>query len=213
MILTTYVAETARYLPTMDQWVREALQYSGITQAELGRRMSVLLGRSIDRAAVNKMTIPKGRQLGADEMLVISKITGFQLPKVEQQPATSKTTLVGYVGPEAEIILFGEGKDNLERVACPADSSEDMVAVEIRGKPFGPVFDRWLVYFDQTKRPATPDLIGQLCVCGLADGHILIKQLTRGSIENRYTLVLNFEPPLYDISLDWAAPVKLMRPR
>ena len=197
----------------MDQWVREALQYSGITQAELGRRISALLGRTIDRAAVNKMTIPGGRQLNGDEMLVISKITGFPLPEVERRATTSRTMLVGYVGPEAEIVLFGESTDKLERIVRPADSSEDVVAVEIRGKPFGPVFDRWLVYFDQTKKPATPDLIGRLCVCGLADGHMLIKQLTRGSIENRYTLVLNFEPPLCDISLDWAAPVKLMRPR
>jgi DNA-binding transcriptional regulator YdaS (Cro superfamily) len=48
-------------------------------QAELARRMTEKLGRSIDRAAVNKMT--KGtRDVSAGEMLAIMQITGASLP-------------------------------------------------------------------------------------------------------------------------------------
>jgi hypothetical protein len=49
-------------------------------QAELARRMTDKLGRSIDRAAVNKMT--KGtRDVSADEMLAVMQITGAPLPQ------------------------------------------------------------------------------------------------------------------------------------
>jgi DNA-binding transcriptional regulator YdaS (Cro superfamily) len=48
-------------------------------QAELARRMTEKLGRSVDRAAVNKMT--KGtRDVSAGEMLAIMQITGASLP-------------------------------------------------------------------------------------------------------------------------------------
>lgn len=49
-------------------------------QAALARRMTEKLGRSIDRAAVNKMT--KGtRDVSADEMLAVMEITGATLPQ------------------------------------------------------------------------------------------------------------------------------------
>lgn len=90
---------------------------------------------------------------------------------------------------------------------------ENTVAVEVRSKSLGDVFDRWLIYYEQTKLPPTPDLLDQLCVCGLADGRTLIKKLKRGSVEARYTLLSNFEPPIYDVALEWATRVKMMRPR
>ncbi len=196
----------------MDQWVRKALQHSGMKQAELARRMTDLLGRSIDRAAVNKMTIPGGRHLAADEMIAIGKITDFPLPNA--RPETSPMAiLVGYVGSGAEMTLFAAARDDLERVQMTDGQTENTVAVEVRSKSLGDVFDRWLIYYEQTKLPPTPDLLDQLCVCGLADGRTLIKKLKRGSVEARYTLLSNFEPPIYDVALEWATRVKMMRPR
>jgi transcriptional regulator with XRE-family HTH domain len=67
------------------KWIETALHRAGMTQAELGRRLSARLRdldnqpRSIDRAAVNKLT--KGRRfLMADELLAIAEITGQPLP-------------------------------------------------------------------------------------------------------------------------------------
>ena len=53
------------------QWVAKALADSGAGQAEIARRLTEMLGRSIDRAAVNKM-VRGGRAVAADEMLAIS---------------------------------------------------------------------------------------------------------------------------------------------
>jgi hypothetical protein len=62
-------------------WVNDALNKSGVSQAELGRQMSVRLGRAIDRSAINKLTTGY-RSLLADEMLAVAAITGAPLPPV-----------------------------------------------------------------------------------------------------------------------------------
>lgn len=67
-------------------WLKDALKHSGLTQARLAEELTCKVGRSIDRAAVNKMLMvaPKGRtkprKISADEMLAIEEITGFALP-------------------------------------------------------------------------------------------------------------------------------------
>lgn len=63
-----------RYGATMlDAWLRNLLKEKRVSQAELARRLTATLGRSIDRAAVNKMTTGD-RKIAADEMLAITRI-------------------------------------------------------------------------------------------------------------------------------------------
>lgn len=69
-----------RYAERMlQEWVKDALKHSEISQAELARRLTVHLHRAIDRAAVNKMTLGK-RAIAGDEMIAIEEITGFPAP-------------------------------------------------------------------------------------------------------------------------------------
>lgn len=80
----TDVAPTGRYDSQMlETWLKTALRTSRISQAELARQLTQKLGRSIDRAAVNKMLKgpgPNGRAISADEALAIAEITGYVLP-------------------------------------------------------------------------------------------------------------------------------------
>jgi hypothetical protein len=79
-------------------WVKQAIEFARsshkgvgrkLNQAELGRKLTSALGREIDRAAVNKMT--KGiRSLAADEMLEISRITGFPVPTAHKDNDPAK---------------------------------------------------------------------------------------------------------------------------
>lgn len=70
----------------MAQWVRQALDHSGLTQARLAELLTQKLGRAFDRAAVNKMALMrptsknKPRAVKADELYAISEITGFPAP-------------------------------------------------------------------------------------------------------------------------------------
>jgi hypothetical protein len=52
----------------------------------------------------------------------------------------------------------------------------------------------------------TPDLIGQLCVVGLADRRTLVKQVQRGSDLGLYSLH-SAEKPIADVTIEWAATV------
>lgn len=70
----------------LSQWIKTALKASGVSQAEASRQLTQRLGRSIDRAAVNKMTKGK-REIAGDELLALGKITGIA-PPVEDSPVT-----------------------------------------------------------------------------------------------------------------------------
>src|SRR4051812_44732916 len=52
--------------PAMVRWLKEALKFSGLSQSALAGHLTKKLGRSIDRAAVNKMT-KNSRDIKADE--------------------------------------------------------------------------------------------------------------------------------------------------
>ena len=82
--------------------------------------------------------------------------------------------------------------------------------MEIRGNSLGSFFNRWLVFYDDVRRPATADLIGELCVVGLQDGRILIKLLQRGKTEGLHNLLSQTEPPIRDVAIEWAAKVLSM---
>ncbi|QXX74263.1 helix-turn-helix domain-containing protein [Methylovirgula sp. HY1] len=121
--------------------------------------------------------------------------------------------LVGFVGAGAETHRFDDGQGPFDEVEAPDGATDKTVAVEIRGESLGVLFDRWLVFYDDVRRPVTTDLIGVLCVVGLADGHVLIKKIEKGQLKGRFTLRSNIEPPIYDAEIIWAARVKQMRPR
>lgn len=120
--------------------------------------------------------------------------------------------VVGYVGAGSAAHFFPE-QQHLGEVPAPEGSTEQTVAVEIRGDSLGPLFDRWLVFYDDVRRPVTNDLIGKLCVVGLEDGRILIKKLQRSKTRGLFHLISQTEDPILDVPIEWAARVKNMVPR
>lgn len=126
--------------------------------------------------------------------------------------AVPKTVpLVGYVGAGAQAYFTAAGE--LGEVDAPDGASESTVAVEIRGDSLGSFFDRWLVFYDDVRRPITPDLIGRLCVVGLEDGRVLIKKPQRSRTKGFFHLLSQTEDPILDAVVEWAARVKSMVPR
>lgn len=121
--------------------------------------------------------------------------------------------LVGYVGAGAAAHFFAQDQGPLDEVDAPEGSTEQTVAVEIRGESLGTIFDRWLVFYDNVQRPMTNDLVGKLCVVGLADGRILIKKVQRSRTRGLFHLVSQTEAPILDAEIEWAARVRLMMAR
>jgi hypothetical protein len=126
-------------------------------------------------------------------------------PEVEQVP---KVRVIGYVGAGSTAHLYEVSPGTLDEVERPQGATDDTVAVEIRGESLGPIFNHWLVFYDDVHRPVTPDLIGHLCVVGLRDGRILVKQIQRARKEGQFNLISATEKPITDVEIDWAAKVR-----
>lgn len=119
----------------------------------------------------------------------------------------------GYVGAGARGHYYAVAQGDLDEIPAPPGSTDTTVALEIRGESLGSFFDRWLVVYDEVRSPVTPDLLGKLCIVGLADDQVVIKKLTRGRNGLYNLLSQTGEEDLRDAVVIWAAKVKHMVPR
>lgn len=130
-----------------------------------------------------------------------------------EAPSPRQVRLVGYVGAGSEAHFYALADEDYEMVDAPEGASDQTVAAEIKGKSFGPLMDGWLVYYDDVRSPITEDLYGEICVVGLADDRILIKQISRER-DGSFSLLSNSnEPPIRDAEIEWAARVTDMKRR
>ena len=120
--------------------------------------------------------------------------------------------VAGYVGAGTEMHFYSESQGPFDEAPAPEDATTHTVAAEIRGQSLGPLFDGWRVYFDDRREAVTDDLIGRLCVVGMADGRVLVKQVLRGKAEGRFELHGQFGEPVLDAEVVWAARVSSMMP-
>lgn len=129
----------------------------------------------------------------------------------DPRPARHEVQLVGDVRAGAEIRVAPD-QQYLGTVPAPYDYTDKTVAVRIRGDSLGQIFDGWLAFYDDVRRPVTTDLIGELCVVWLPDGRAMIKQIKSGR-DGTYNLVSNVEDTIVGASVSAAAKVTDMRPR
>jgi len=191
-------------------WIRQGLKDTRKTRSGLARA----LGRS--PSAVTDL-LNGSRRLRAEEIALVADYLGVEPPRLigggRVAHPTGRVPLVGYVGAGAIAHFYADGQGPFDEVDAPDAASPNTVAVQIRGHSLGALFDNWLVFYDDVREPPGDDLVGRMCVCGLADGRVLIKALKRSQIGGLWTLLSNAEPPIYDVALDWAALVREMRPR
>lgn len=191
-------------LSMLSKWLEAALESAQITQAELARRLTEELGRSIDRAAVNKMVAGK-RAIAADELLAIQRITG------ETAPQTMTVPLKGYVGAGQAVEAVAHGGD--ENVEAPAEAHADTVAVMVRGESMFPIYeDGTILYYSRLLPPE--EMVNRRCVAQLEDGRILVKILRPGSVAGLWTLqsVNVMTPDIVDVAIRWVARIDWVKP-
>ena len=129
-------------------------------------------------------------------------------------PPTSETVpVVGYVSAGAELALYDQGQGPFDYVLPPRDAKPTTVAAEIHGVSLGPLFDHALIFYDNVHSPITPELHGKLCVAGLEDGRVVVKQIMPGDSGRFHLLSNSAEPPIFNAAVLWAAKVTEIRPR
>jgi hypothetical protein len=118
----------------------------------------------------------------------------------------------GKAGAGGALFRFHEGDAPIDRIAAPPNSNERTSAIEITGESLGRIFDGWYAIYDEIRRPPTTDLIGRLCIVEIEDGRVFIKRLRAGR-GKRFTLEANYEAPIENVIVTWAAKVLDIKPR
>jgi len=172
---------------------------------------------------------PGGRDYGPDEARRYARYFGVapewllmgQLQSAGNRVANDdgvekfapKLRIVGYVGNGGQAHLYTVGPEDLEEVAVRLPATRSMVGLEIRGTDVGRYFNRWLILYQDLRRPVTPALIGHLCIVGLEDGRVFVKQLQRSRAQGQFDLVSDVDPPIRVAHIAWAAKVDAIIPR
>jgi transcriptional regulator with XRE-family HTH domain len=118
--------------------------------------------------------------------------------------------IVGYVGAGDAAHYYAVSHGELERVPGPKDSTGKMAALDVRGDSLGPLFNHSIVYYDEAHTGVPQDHINRgLCVVGLSDDRILVKEIRNSRQPGRYDLISNNpnEPVIRAVEVLWSAKV------
>jgi len=122
--------------------------------------------------------------------------------------------VVGYIGAGAEFQAIddhakGGGIDHIE---APPGCSDNAVAVQVRGESMLPVYNDGDILIYEEQRRDLENFINRRVVCGLGDGRVLVKTMTRGSESGVYTLTSFNSGPITDVVVDWVARIRWVQP-
>lgn len=202
------------------EMLKKMMEAMGGGQVELAKRLggkisqpdvSRWLGGAEPKGGNYQRIISLARELGVLKDDVSSEDVAANL----DNPTERKVKLKGYVGAGSKAHYYAVADEDFTEVPAPAGASDQTVALEIRGKSWGPAMDSWLVFYDDVRSPVTPDQIGYPCVVGLADDRILLKLIRsngRGGFD-LYPNSNNADEVIRNAKIEWAAKVIGMRPR
>lgn len=112
----------------INQWVRDALAFAKIGQAELARELARRRVIPDDRSIVNKMTI--SRDVSAEEVFAISEITGFSAPNAVAD-AVIEIPLVSWVSAgDLRNLAMDEALAVVKMAGLPPG---DWIALKVQG--------------------------------------------------------------------------------
>jgi hypothetical protein len=109
---------------------------------------------------------------------------------------------------EGETHYYEVAPEDLDQIEVPTLATEATLALEIRGTSLGSHLNHWFVLYDDVRKPATLDLVGELCVVALDDGRVVIKQVQQGKVAGEFDLISQADPPIHRARIAWAAIVK-----
>lgn len=188
----------------------------------MANNLKILRGKKgwSQQQAADAMHVSKGQYIKLErgerrltEAYITSAARAFGVAESSVIEEIRNVPIVGYVGAGSEAHYYDGADDPGDDAPMPEGGSATTVAVIVRGDSLGSLFSQWLVYYNEVRLPFTDDLLRKLCVVGLADGRVLVKQVLRGTRPGRYHLVSQTQGLIEDAHVVWAAAVIAMTPR
>lgn len=215
MVFSEMHARTPISTP-LSEWLIEALAHSGLSQTALAERLDKRVPKKIDRSIINKMTLGK-RVISAEEMLLISEITGFDLPS--DKPDQPIIAVAGRVGAGAEIDLidaYAKG-NGLYHVPCPPQlTPHGIVAVEINGDSMEPIYRQGgVVFYSRDVLGVPTEARNQICIAEDESGKVWLKHVRPNKDAEGLFDLMSLNPKadtIFGARLEWAAPIRLYLP-
>lgn len=185
-----------------DLRIREWRKLSGLTLEKLAE--------SVEMSAPSLSNIERGKQgVTQANLAKIADALGTSIASLYFPPAPG-IPVVSYVGAGAEVYDFAtEAGGAIEYIKPPAGVPDDAQAAIVRGDSMWPAyFDGFvLVFWDWTAEPF--EYIGRPCLVELEDGRRLVKVVRRGTLPGRWNLESFNAPPIEDVKIRRAAPVRI----
>lgn len=141
----------------------------------------------------------------------LTKLAGVLDVPLSDLLAAPRVPVVGFIGAGGEVIFEEVEQD--DPVARPPGISGTLVALVVSGTSMLPKYkDGDIIYIQREHDGLLPDYIGEDCAVRLTSGETFIKQLIRGSREDRFTLLSLNAAPIEDVEIEWATPVLFIMP-
>lgn len=142
----------------------------------------------------------------------LSKLAGALDVPVADLVASPRVPVAGYIGAGG-VIIFEDLEGGTESVMCPPGVTSTLIALVVRGDSMLPKYnDGDVIYIQRDRDGIEPEYIGDDCAVRLRSGETYIKQLMRGSGEGRFTLISLNAPPIENVEIEWATPVRFILP-
>jgi transcriptional regulator with XRE-family HTH domain len=121
-------------------------------------------------------------------------------------------SIIGYVGPGAEIHDHADVNGTPHCIEVPPGESLTIVAATIRGDGLYPVYqDGDAIFYSREGAVDEASFVDRECVVRVVGGGTLLRRVLRGSQRGRYTLIAHNAPPMNDVKLEWASVVRWIR--
>lgn len=92
-------------------------------------------------------------------------------------------------------------------------AADELEAYILRGHNMGLLRDGWVAFIAKSEKGSAHDgLVEELCVVRTTDDRTIIRFLKRGHRKDRWDLLTVSGPAELDVQLEWAAPVRWLRP-
>ena len=194
-----------RYTKRMKEWVLSAMEHAEMSQADLVRELAANYGWSDNRSILNK--IVKGeRDLKADEMLAISKATGYPLPGSEpvKEIGLRKVTVAAHMqaGEWAEAWEWDEAdRYDVYIPDLPELKGFRLYAAEARGPSMNKRYpERTVLVFTHVEETGEPPIAGKRYIVerkrASGEAEHTVKTLMVDA-EGKYWLVPESDDPRY----------------